>query len=75
MGAIVVLSIGIGIALSSSKIIFSGASASLLPLDNVQCNSMEKSFSNSNEDDKEANEPDYDEDKDHLEEKQESIKD
>jgi hypothetical protein len=75
MGAIVVLSIGIGIALSSSKIIFSGASASLLPLDNVQCNSMEKSFSNSNEDDKEANEPDYDEDKDQLEEKQESIKD
>jgi hypothetical protein len=42
IGVIVALSIEIGIALSSSKIIFSGASSSPLPIDNIQCNSMEQ---------------------------------
>jgi hypothetical protein len=40
IGMIVALAIGIGIAVSSSKIILSGASSS--SIDNIQCNSMEQ---------------------------------
>ena len=36
------LSIGIGIVMSSSNIILSGASASSPQIDNIQCNSMEQ---------------------------------
>jgi hypothetical protein len=42
IGVIVALVIGIGVVVSSSKIILSGASASSPPIDNIQCNSMEQ---------------------------------
>ncbi len=42
IGVIVALSIGIGIVMSSSNIILSGASASSPQIDNIQCNSMEQ---------------------------------
>ena len=42
IGIIAALAIGIGIAISSSKIILSGASASSPQIDNIRCNSMEQ---------------------------------